>query len=1097
MPQGANQTAGAVRANAVPKAFSPSLSDSSDEHSLRMHLVTGGTSRYVGPVSDDDYETSSEETETSDFLSDNSEDYVPLAFEYISSNPTRRAGAPAYSKLPSGVLEEEEEDKDDSLSFSDAPLEVFLERSRTRRHCGPGAKDSNRAEVMSSVSSHYKDDDDSSSTNCAVLPIAFERRKKTHNVGKVKQTTYEASDGEFSVSLPDEEESPLNAQLIHTLIKRLRNPADEVSLEAFDFVDFSDENFKEELEPLKQIKALLEERVSNPIMTSEKHNHAVKEAVQFLPPENAIAAKVKAIKSRHISQSKPKMCVYRGGEAEVAQAEAIEDLVRRLKDPDTKVPLHAFEEVDWSNQDFNEVLAVLGPIRAYMKAKEVAKEKPEESTIHGAPVLDDKIKEAIMSLPSEEAMAATIHAVKNRAMSSSSSNGDAIRHLVAFLKESGQTVKPSEFAKLDWDDRNFSRELEPLQEIRACMEAKEALQEKPVENVMANQLAFDEQIKVAIMSLPPEKAIAVKTQILKMHERASATSQRSQRARVAKLSAAAGTKKKLKDSLLMSSTRNKSKPKEGNLSASSSQVIQVGAKVILTQQPKYTAKESTALSAPAKKVRRAKVRCDRSISISKVDDDLPPGEIIEDDQELPESGVSPLSEADTTPQHLSRIPSRPPGMRKSERRPRKHRQTNNSFASIPTEEPGVIEEEQDKLVGTMRKAGRRRARQKLCRSLSITSLPNLEAGEMLEEPSPFNTGDASSAHPARAREAKPRRLRPKLLGNTTQLDQPLSEVAGDVGDDNTALQGKAHSVAKKKRRRMVTNSKSCIFLEVFVDEASAIQDEGAGELKGVGPQHETIPSKRTKNLVRRRRHGDEDNDRSLDNRKPEVGEAREIHDAQHSNMRTAKKRRGNVHRTRSACTSMVAELMSGEIVERPDETRILYTSSGASTPVPEEASAKHVNRQDIPAKTENTGMTRDLSTMRKRRTRLHMSKELSISAIPENRVGEIVENAPDSLAATAPVGGIFSNAGQSKAHIKSARHLPLLKSTERGYLRYADRSNSSLGMSAKSRGEIIMPNVDASFIRGTMSNSPTPSSSAFRRSAEEASHVSITTAKGT
>ncbi|CBZ28122.1 conserved hypothetical protein [Leishmania mexicana MHOM/GT/2001/U1103] len=1060
-----------------------------------MHFVAGGASRRVGRVSDDDYETSSyEETEASDMLSDNSEDYVPLTFEYISSNPRRRAGAPAYSKVPLGVLEEE--DRQESLSISDAPLEVFLERNRTRRHCGPGAKDLNRVEVKSSASSHHKDEDGTSSTISGALPIAFERRKKTHSIGKVKQSTYEILDAELSVSLPDEEEAPLNAQLIYTLIKRLRNPSDEVSLEAFDFVDFSDENFKEELGPLKQIKVLLEERASNPIMANTKYNHAVKEAVQSFPPDYAIAAKVKAIKSCQIRPSKPKIRLYRGGEAEMEKAEAIADLVRRLKDPDTEVPLRAFEELDWSNRDFDTALALLHPIRAYMEAKEVTEEKPAEGTMSGASALDSKIREAIMSLPSEEAVAATIRAVKNRAMSSSPSNGDAIRHLVARLKESGQTVKQCEFDKLNWNDRNFSRELEPLQQIRACMEAMEALKQKAGENVLTTQPALDEQIKVAIMSLPPEKVISVKTQMLKMYERASATAQVSQRAKVTKLSAPAGTKKKLKDSFIMSNPSKKSKAKEGNLSASSSQVMQVGARVMSSQQPKYAAKESTVLSAPAKKVRCSRIRCDRSISFSKVDDDTPPGEIIDDNQELPESRESPLLDAGATSQCLSRMPFRPSGTKKSERRHRNYRQANNiSFSSVPTEEPGVIQEK-DELLGTKRKGGRRRAPHKLCRSLSITSLPDLEAGEVLEEPSPLNTRGMALAPLASVGKAKSRRSRPKLAGDNTQFDQPPNEVTSDL-DNNTAFHRKAHAVTKKKKRRPRVNNKSCSFLEVYLDEVCEIQDESAAELKGVEPQHDTWSPKRTQKLVRRRRPAGEGNGHALDYSEPEMGEAGKFDDAQHTNAATAKGRRVNVHRTRSAHTSMIVELKSGEIVERPDETHILYSSSAASTPIPEEASGRRVNRHAIPTRTQKVScMTCDFSsTARKRRQRLHMSKELSVSAIPENLVGEIVENATDFLVATAPVSGSFSNTRLSKVHTGPSRRLPLLKGSGRGSLRYADPPNSSLRSSAKSCKEVIMPNIDTSFIPDTVSSSPTPPSSALRRSAEAVPHVAMVAAK--
>nr|CCM15345.1 hypothetical protein, conserved [Leishmania guyanensis] len=1106
MQQRARATERALPTRDVRKVVSQSLSDSSDESALPMHVVSGGASRRVGRVSDDDYKASSyEETDTSDdWFSDNSEDYVPLAFDYINSNPRRHAGAPAYSKVPSGL---EEVGEHESISFSDIPLEVYVERGRTHRHCGPGSKDSNHAEVTS-LSSNDEYEDDISSTTSDALSVGFERRKRFHNVGKIKPRTHEASDAESSVFLSDEEEAPLNAQLIHTLIKRLRNPSDEVLLEAFDFVDFSDENFKEELEPLKQIRELLEKKASSPIATATKCDREVKKAVQSLPPEKAIAAKLKAIKSRQIRSSQSQSRLYTGGETEMEKAEAISDLVRRLKEPNTQVPLHVLDEVNRNSQSFDIVHALQTPIHAYMEAKEVLQQTLGENVMSTQSTLDDQIKTTIMSLPSEEAVAAAKRTVKSYTMPSSSSNGDAIRHLVARLKESDQSVEQCEFEKLDWNDRNFSRELEPLQQIRTCMEAKEALQQTSSENVMAIQSALEDQIKTAIMSLPPEKVTAVKTQILKMRERALAKAQGPQAVKVGKLSASAGTMKRLEDSVIMSNPKKKWKTKEGKLSASSCQVKQVDLGIISSQQPAYAAKESTALLAPAKKTRRIRRRCDRSVSISNVQDDTPPGEIVENDQELPESGESPLLEAGTTQRRLSHVPSRPAGMKKRERRPRNCRQGSNiSFGSVPMEEPGVIQEEEDKLVGIKRKTRRRRAPHKLGRSLSMTSLPDLEAGEVFEEPTlpagksatPSNTRNVTPAPLAIDTKAKPRRLRPDPHGGSTQFGQPPSQVDGDLKDDKTAPQGKAHSVSqrKKRRARVNHNSRSCSFLEVVVEEAREVQDGNFTELKGAEPQHETLPPKRSKRLLRRCRPGGRGNGRALDYSEPEIGEADQLGDAQYFNAVPVKGRWANVHRTRSTHTSMIVELESGEIVERPDETQILYASSGGGTPPPDEANARRVNGRVIPAKAQKlSDRTCGLaSTARRRRQRLHMSKELSVSAIPEDLAGEIVEKVPDLLAATAPVSGSFSNGRLPKAFEGPARLLPLLNGTERGPLRYADPPTSSLRLSKKSRSGVMMPRVDVSFILETMSNTPPPPFNTLRRSAEAASRGAMVAAK--
>ncbi|KAG5475261.1 hypothetical protein LSCM1_03372 [Leishmania martiniquensis] len=1079
----------------VRKAFSTSFTESSDEAALPMRFVNGGASRRIGRVSDEEYEASSyEETEMSDdSFSDKSEDYVPLAFEFINSNPRRRVGAPAHSEIPCGSLEEA--DEHESLSLSDAPLEVFIERGRTRRHCGLGAKDSYRVVVTSSLTSNTECAEGSFSTVSASLPVAFERRKRTYIIGKVKPPEYEVSGEEPSVSLSDEEEAPLNAQLIHTLIKRLRNPSDEVSLEAFEFINFSDENFKEELEPLKQIKAFLEEKASNPMVENSRREREVKKVVHSLPPEKAIAAKVKAVKSRQIRPSQSQSGFYSEGKTEMQKTEAIMDLVRRLKDPNTKVSLRAFEGVDWSDRELNTVLAMLLPIRALVEAKEVTMAKPVEGTMAGTSVLDDKIKSAIMSLPSQEAVVAMIDRADTRGMSSSSSNGDAIRHLIGLLKESGHAVTQCQFDKLDWSDRSFIRELGPLRHIRAYMEAMETLQETSGENVMANRAALNDKIKTAIMSLPPEKAIAVKTQMLKMRERTTATAQSPQAVKLAKLSAPAGRMKKLQESAIMPTSNQRPKARTGKLSATSSQVMQVGVMVMLSQQPKYTAKESTTLSTPAKRVRRRRCGGCRDISISIAEDNTPPGEIVEGDQEFLESGKPLPSESSTAPQRLSHVPSRPTRVMKPERRLRNCRQFNNILREgIPMEQHDIIQE--DTCVRSKHKNSRRRAPHHPGRSLSITSLPDLETGEVLEEPSLpvaksstlLNTRGVAPAHLGLATRAKPRLSHLHPPGDSTQFDQLPKEVTGDVKDGNTALRGKAHAVLHKKKRRarMNNNSRSCSFLEVDLDEVREIQDEGAAELKGFEVLHDTPLPKRSKKLARRQGSGDRSGGRARDYAESEKGKASELGGTEHTNTKPRKKRRVKVHRTRSTNTSVIVELKSGEIFEQPDETLILYTSSCASTPAPEEWNARRVNGRATPAKihTLSRGMCDVVSTLRKRRHRLHMSKELSVSAIPEDLAGEIIEYAPDSLAAIGPASNSFLNGRPSQALTGPTRRLPVLNGVGQGCLGHVDPPASFPRPFTKSRGRAMTPKVDASFIPELIYNPPLPPSGALRRSAE-------------
>ncbi|KAG5501380.1 hypothetical protein JKF63_03192 [Porcisia hertigi] len=1596
MQQKLRATGRVVAAHNPRKALSPSLSDSTDEGALSTHLVSGCV-RHVGRVTNYYYETSSYDDTSS---SENREDYVPLAFEFINSNPRRCFGAPTYSKIPSGVWEEA--DKDESISLSNVPLEVLVDHNRIRRQCGPGTRDLHQTVVTSSKRSKYDDDDDSSTASDA-LPIMFERRRRTRQIGKVKPTTYEVFDAESPISLSDEEEAPLNAQLIHTLIKRLRNPSDEVSLEAFDFVDFSDENFQEELVPLQKIQTLLRER-GNFLVADVRRDREIKDAVDSFPPEKAIAAKVKAIKSRQIRSSEPHSRLCRVVEEDIEKMEVFAELVGSLTDPNAEVSLRAFDAVDWSSKHLEPVLAPLREIRACMEAMEVLKGVPAEGKMGGelaletrikravmalpsdeamaatiravksraipnsssngdairhlvarlrepgqvvpaiefatldwndrnfsrvlaplreiracmeamevlkgvpaegkmggelaletrikravmalpsdeamaatiravksraipnsssngdairhlvarlrepgqvvpaiefatldwndrnfsrelaslqeiracmeamevlkgvpaegkmggelaletrikravmalpsdeamaatiravksraipnsssngdairhlvarlrepgqvvpaiefatlewndrnfsrelaslqeiracmeamevlkgvpaegkmggelaletrikravmalpsdeamaatiravksraipnsssngdairhlvarlrepgqvvpaiefatlewndrnfsrvlAPLreiracmeamevlkgvpaegkmggelaletrikravmalpsdeamaatiravksraipnsssngdairhlvarlrepgqvvpaiefatlewndrnfsrelaslqeiracmeamevlkgvpaegkmggelaLETRIKRAVMALPSDEAMAATIRAVKSRAIPNSSSNGDAIRHLVARLREPGQVVPAIEFATLEWNDRNFSRELAPLQEIRACMEAMEALQHRVEERVMFCRWILNEKIKTATMLLPPEKAIAVKSQMLKMREMAPAVGRNSPSVKIARLSAAAWRKKKLSESILTSSPKRGLMRKESQLSASSSQVMHVGAQVIFSEESMFAAKGSTAISARSKKVRRLRSRGSRGVSFSEIQDS-PPGEIIEGEQELLGGTRPQPSETETTLQWVSHAPCAPAGMKRLGRRPCNFRQGNNtSFGSNPAREPGVLQEEEGRTMRAQRKANRRRALRKACRSLSFTSLPDVEAGEVLEESVP-SLGkaqglsimtDVTPVHLGVDSKPRPRRSRLDSPRNKFPIDEPTSEVAADLDDDSTALQGKARAVQVKKKRRARVKSCnwSCSFSEVALDEAGEIPNDNAAAFKGVDLQHQNSQPGRATNLVRRRLPGGESNGHSVGCGIPQEKEDGEFGVTEFSKVVPAKRRRANVQRTRSVNTSMVVELQSGEIVERTDKINSQYTSDVSTHSVA--VNARRTHRQDTPEKSQRLSRRAcDISlTTGKRRQRLRTSKELSVSAIPDDLAGEIVEDTPDFLDPTTPVGDVFSNDALSRILRKPVGLFPLLNGNEGGSRRYVDPPISYQRSPTKSSQGPIVPKVDGSFIPEMISATLPPSSSAF------------------
>lgn len=1205
-------------AKAAAVARSPS-SSSDDSVALPTRVVTEGAARRVGRVSDDDFETSSyEETSESSLSDDNSEEFVPLMFGYINNNPKRRAGAPARTQAPTGVSEE----VGSQSSLSDAsPLEIFYEHTNTKRNYGKGSRYVVEEEITTSLSSY--DDDDGTSAVSDALPVEFERNKRTRGVGKVQDPTYEMSESESALSLSNEGEEPLNAQLIYTLVKRLRNPLDDVTPEAFDYLDFNDVNFREVLEPLKQIKACLERRASYPLKQNKELEKEIKAAIQSLPSQKAIAIKVQTVKSRQLRPAQPTNRLYRGGEAGSQNVEILEGLVAQLRNSKEDVPLNEFNKVDWADRNFEPVLLSLQQIRAYMEAKEVIMARPADGAMKGVTLIDERIRVVILSLPADKEMAAKVASVASRPMSSGPSNSEAIRELIKRLKDPEQDVPVSAFEKLDWNDVQFSRELQPLMQIRAFLEAKECLLKRPGENVMgeakplddrirtatmslpaqkemaakvqavkSRQLraadgqrgarhggesspgeepkeataravpsrplsrcptngeqildlikrlkdpeelvplrAFDaldwndrnfareleplqqirmymeaketlkrvpgeknmssipeldDKIKTAMLALPPEKAVAVKIQMLRERGMAAGVDEtKPQPIKVGKLSAPASTVRKLKDGTIASRGGKKFKSKEGKLSASTSQVMQVGAKVISAHQRKYKARESTALSEPTKKVRRGRHAANRSVSFLKVEETAA-GEIVDKDQLLAEAtGPQRLQDEareppkTAAPREIPRVPSRP--SKAPERRPRHHRPGSSaiSFSDLPKEEAGAIKDEDDNLAKTKKKLKpklqRRRAAHKPGRNLSISSLPDLEAGEVEDEPA---LPEKSSAREIATADTDDQ---PKPAANSTKPDGP-----------------------KKKRRVRASNNnnRSCSFSEVALDEASEVPDTNAGALKGTAEEPEVArgawgvaPPKTTRKLVRRRRPSETGGTPALEQEsaKPVQGGEAATHAAPEGKPRArGKGRRANVARPRSAETSMVEDEANGEIVELQDEAQRLYSPSEKSGPASQKASTARARDRDLPAAprpAKTAPKSSDIaSAPRKRRQRLHASKELSISAIPEDLPGEIVEDERDTFADTAPAGSLASTMRRSLQSSGTGRNFPALAGgSRRGSMRCADRPNGSARSSMESNKIGLMPpNAEPTVMPDTVDTSRLPPPPGLRRSAEPA-----------
>ncbi|KPA73516.1 hypothetical protein ABB37_09829 [Leptomonas pyrrhocoris] len=1207
-----------------------SSSSSSDNVALPTRIVSGGATRCVGRVSNDDFETSSyEETSDSSFSDNSGEEFVPLAFGYINGNPRRRAGAPARTQDPTGASEE----VGSQSSFSDAgPLEVFFERTNAKRTYGKGARNVEEDEITTSLSSF---DDDTSTTSDA-LPVEFERKKRTRGVGMVHSPTYEVSDSESTISLDDEDEAPLNAQLIYTLVKRLRNPFDEVTPEAFDYVNFNDENFKEVLEPLKQIKVCLERRASYPMKQNAEIEKKIEAAVQSLPSQKAIAAKVLSVKSRQLRPAQPTSRLYRGSESGPQNTENLPKLVARLQDPKDEVPLSEFEKIDWTDPNFEPVLLPLRQIRAYMEAKQVVKAKPIEGAMKRSTALDDKIKIAVLSLPADKEMETKVNSLASRPMTQNMGNGEAIRELIMRLKDPEQRVPVSAFQKLDWNDRqfsselkplmqirafleakectqkkageavmggdtralddrirtatlclpaqkemaakvqavknrqlkaadgrngtrlggesspatadkaksavasappespkvptvravrsrpisrgvtngeeilnlikrlkdtetkvplcafdelewndrNFARELEPLQQIRMYMEAREALKKVPGEKSMSSVPELDNKIKTAILSLPPEKAVAVKMQMLRARDMAPVADEaKPQKEKVGKLSAPAGTVRRMKDTSLAAGQATKKKSKEGKLSASTSQVMQVGARAISSHHHQYKAKESNALSEPTKKMRRPRNTANRSVSFLKVEDPTPE-EIEDQDEALAEVSKPQRQQGKARPSPMTAAPrgtaeAQSRLTKRAGRRPRNRRPGNNavSFSDLHEEEAGVINEDDGDLTATTkRKSQRRRAAHKPGRSLSISSLPDMEAGELKEEP--------VLPDKPRAREAA-----------TTAAAKSLAKPSG--------------SKMKKRRVRVNNNNRSCSFSDVAMDEAAEMPDANAGALKGAvgepavartGRGMDAAPPKMTRKLVRRRKLGEEGGTPALERNGARTEKEGESEAKPPSR---GKGRRANVHRSRSANTSMIIDEAGGEIVELLDETQTLYSSSGKPTPAPEKVSIMPVGDRELPATARapkaKQKLSETASAQRKRRQRLHASKELSISAIPEDAPGEIVEDERDTLVDTATPESVVSTMRRSLPPSGGDRTFPaVVGGSGRGSMRYGDRPNSSVRSSVAGSIKVgVPPSAEPSFMPDVADVSRLPPPRSLRRSAEPTPRTTTPSVKNT
>ncbi|EPY20384.1 hypothetical protein AGDE_14707 [Angomonas deanei] len=249
--------------------------------------------------SDDGYDSSSTD------YSDNSEEFRPLAFELYKGGADRHSGAPAAHRVKS-MRFSGKEFLSDSDEENEIPMMATTERNRGKRHCGRVKSDLKKmSESLESLSSELGQ---SSTSN--PLPVELGRRKRARSVGHANQRNPETvqSQKEVLTDESDADEAPLNSDVILNLVRRLRTqPIDDIPLEAFQNVNWGDDNYQEELKPLRavylEIKARQMQSVGEKNITRNTRSSkiAVQEAIEELPAEKAIVAKIAKIEHRNIS----------------------------------------------------------------------------------------------------------------------------------------------------------------------------------------------------------------------------------------------------------------------------------------------------------------------------------------------------------------------------------------------------------------------------------------------------------------------------------------------------------------------------------------------------------------------------------------------------------------------------------------------------------------------------------------------------------------------------------------------------------------------------------------------------------------------------
>ncbi|ORC85676.1 putative axoneme central apparatus protein [Trypanosoma theileri] len=242
------------------------LSLSSDNMTaLPTSVVNCTANRYIGLVSQSEYETTDDEEEGSysDSSLERSGEYKPLGFTIILGNQPRTP----YKRKVSSINVNLSVESQNVMSISDVPLPA----------------------------------------KCNI------RRPSVSGVHKGYNYEFEVSQSESEVEIAEPQEDALNAIIINKLVKRLRDPSIKVSSREFEELNWDDPNFEKELSALKEVASYIEVKETmlkvgkeGIIKAADRIDQKIKEILMTLPEVVVVKKKDKIIEGSGILRTQEK-----------------------------------------------------------------------------------------------------------------------------------------------------------------------------------------------------------------------------------------------------------------------------------------------------------------------------------------------------------------------------------------------------------------------------------------------------------------------------------------------------------------------------------------------------------------------------------------------------------------------------------------------------------------------------------------------------------------------------------------------------------------------------------------------------------------------